>query len=92
MGVVARHRRHYGPTRSMSELQTGDVVRVEAILLETMRALCDEVGVHEGETLVCRSATETLLLLEAVAGHIVALPRERARFIRVSDRPLERSA
>jgi hypothetical protein len=92
MRYVTERRRVFGPTRSMSELQTGDVVRVEAILLETMRALCDEVGVHEGETLVCRSATEKLLLLEAAAGHIVALPRERARFVRVSDRPLERSA
>lgn len=92
MRFVTQQRRVFGPTRSMSELQTGDAVRVEAILLETIRALFDEVGVHEGETLVCRSATETLLLLEAVAGHIVVLARERARFVRVSDRPLERSA
>lgn len=92
MMLQAALRRLGGPTRSMATLEIGDVVRVETILADGLRALCRDIGVREGEVVVCRNATPNLLLLEPAGGHIVVLSRDRARFIRVSDQARERSA
>jgi hypothetical protein len=73
-----------GPTRSLEVTREGDVVRISAILLDPLRTLCSEIGLHEGDVIACRSVTPTLVLLETPAGHTVALLRERARFVRVA--------
>jgi hypothetical protein len=60
-------------------------MRVSTILLDPLRILCSEIGLHEGDIIACRSVTPSLLLLETPAGHTIALLRERARFVRVVD-------
>lgn len=85
-------RRIGGPTRSMATIDVGDVVRIETILVDGLRALCNDMGIREGDRVVCRSATSAMLLLEPPDGHIVVLSRNRARFIRVSDPAVRRTA
>jgi len=72
-----------GPTRSLESTRQGDVMRISTILLDPLRTLCSEIGLHEGDVIACRGVTPTLVLLETTTGHTVALLRERARFVRV---------
>jgi hypothetical protein len=76
-----------GPTRALSGIGAGDVVRIETILAAPLRSLCADIGLNEGDVVRCRNATLALLLLESPQGHIVALARDRSRLIRVSDIP-----
>lgn len=84
-GMTARRSRVSGPTRTLGSVARGDAVEVVAILSPALRDLCDDIGLHAGDVVQCRGATDALLLAEVPAGHIVALTRERANAIRVRD-------
>jgi Fe2+ transport system protein FeoA len=74
-----------GPTRSLATVEPGERVRIATILVDSLRKLFNEMGLHEGDTISCRSATPGLLLVEAHGGHTVALTKEHARFVRITD-------
>ncbi len=71
------------PLRSLAATGTGEAVEIRRILFETLRALCDDLDVHEGDVVTCRAGTRTQLLLETRHGRRVTLQRDWARFIQV---------
>ncbi|HEX6937878.1 MAG TPA: hypothetical protein VF158_00595 [Longimicrobiales bacterium] len=72
------------PVRSLAATRTGDVVLIRRILFGTLRALCTDLGVREGDVVHCRAGTASHLLLDTPAGRTVPLDRDWARFIQVS--------
>jgi hypothetical protein len=70
-------------SRSLVHSASGDLVQVEHILFEGLRAHCADLGISEGDRLRCRSVTPTALVLETPAGRVVAIEREWAQFIQV---------
>jgi hypothetical protein len=71
------------PLRSLAATGTGEQVEIRRILFDTLRTLCDELDVHEGDVVKCRAGTNTQLLLETQHGRRVTLQRDWARFIQV---------
>jgi len=84
-GTAVRRSRVSGPTRALGTIVRGESVRIVAILSPALREMCRDIGLHEGDVVQCRGATGAVLLTEVPAGHIVALSRERASAIRVTD-------
>ena len=72
------------PLRSLAGTGTGEAVEIRHILFDTLRTLCDNLDVHEGDVVKCRAGTATQLLLETRHGRRVTLQRDWARFIQVS--------
>jgi hypothetical protein len=72
------------PLRSLAGTGTGEAVEIRRILFDTLRTLCDDLDVHEGDVVMCRAGTSTQLLLETEQGRRVTLQRDWARFIQVS--------
>jgi hypothetical protein len=73
------------PVRSLASADAGESLHVRRILFGALRALCADLGVHEGDVVRCRAGTPSNILLETAKGRIVALERDWARFIQVSD-------
>ena len=73
------------PLRSLAATGTGEAVEIRKILFGTLRDLCNQLDVHEGDVVKCRAGTATQLLLETAHGRRVTLQRDWARFIQVSD-------
>ena len=72
--------------RSLATSAVGDLVQVELILFEGLRAHCAEIGIHEGDRLRCCSVTPATLVFETPSGSLVALEQKWARFIQVGPR------
>lgn len=70
-------------SNTLAQVRAGEDTRVTRILFAALRALCEDLGIHENERFHCRTATGTMLVLEAEDGHIVSLAKDWARFIRV---------
>lgn len=70
--------------RSLAGVHWGDVFRVERILFDELRALCDRLDLHEGDVVECRTDTGPWLMLETASGRTVALERDWARFIQIA--------
>ena len=73
--------------RTLAMLAPGETGTVDSIVFGALRALCDDLGIREGETVHCRAGTAGVLILDTQDGHIVSVARDWARFIRVA--PLE---
>jgi hypothetical protein len=69
--------------RSLAVAAPGELVKVEIILFDALRARCAELGITAGDTLRCRSITHSLMTFETARGRTVALEREWARFIQI---------
>lgn len=63
--------------------RAGDRATVEEILFDTVRMRCDELGIHEGNVLVCRDRGRAGIRVELSRGRVVEVPLEYARFISV---------
>lgn len=72
------------PVRSLAATRTGESVVIRRILFGALRALCADLGVREGDVVLCRAGTASHLLLETRAGRTVPLDRDWARFVQVS--------
>lgn len=72
-----------GPVRSLAAARTGEAVVIRRILFGTLRALCAELGVREGDVIRCRAGTPSHILLETMSGRTIPLDRDWARFIQV---------
>ena len=57
---------------------------VDRILYGILQDLCDSVGLHEGDIVVCRRASRSCLVLDVAHGRRVVIDQDWARFIRVS--------
>ena len=69
--------------RSLAFATPGELVKVEIILFDALRARCAELGIAAGDTLRCRSINHSLMTFETSRGRTVALEREWARFIQI---------
>lgn len=69
---------------SLAAVHRGDVFRVQRILFDGLRSLCDGLDLHEGDVVECRSDSGPWLMLEIAGGRTVALERDWARFIQVA--------
>lgn len=87
MMVEARQEAGMPESSTLAHVRAGEDARVTRILFTALRALCEDLGIHENERFHCRTATGTMLVLEAEDGHIVSLARDWARFIRVEPAP-----
>ena len=70
-------------TRSLAEIETNQNVRIQSILFGMLRDLCRDLGLEEGDEVVCRKAANSVLILRA-RDRTVVLERDLARFIEVS--------
>ncbi|HEX7088931.1 MAG TPA: FeoA domain-containing protein [Longimicrobiales bacterium] len=69
---------------SLAGVHRGEVFRVQRILFDELRRLCDRLDLHEGDVVECRADAGPLLVLETAGGRTVALERDWARFVRVA--------
>lgn len=70
--------------RSLAATQTGESVQIRRILIHTLRTHCSDLDIREGDVVRCRASTRSQLMLETRNGRIVALQRDWARFIQVT--------
>jgi hypothetical protein len=68
---------------TLDHLAPGESAHVESIVLATLRGLCGDIGIREGESVRCRAGTGGVLVLDTQDGRVVSLARDWARFIRV---------
>ena len=59
-------------------------VRVDQILYGILREQCHDLGLHEGDTVLCRSASRSCLVLESEQHRPLLIDPDVARFIRVT--------
>jgi hypothetical protein len=69
--------------RTLAQLLPGESARVNAFSFGTVRTLCGDLGIREGDALHCRAGTAGMLILDTQDGSIVTLARDWARFITV---------
>ncbi|HEX6307618.1 MAG TPA: FeoA domain-containing protein [Longimicrobiales bacterium] len=69
--------------RTLASLAPGESGTVGRIVFGALRALCDDLGIREGDAVSCRAGTAGVLILDTQDGHTVSLARDWARFIRL---------
>ena len=69
-------------TRSLAEIASNENARIRSILFTMLRDLCRDLGLEEGDEVVCRKASSTVLILHA-RGKTIVLERDLARFIEI---------
>lgn len=72
---------------SLAAASAGDSIVIRRILFSTLRSLCSELGIREGDVVQCRAGTSSHLLLRTGAGRTIPLERDWARFIQVVPAP-----
>lgn len=70
--------------RSLASLEPGDEAVIDTIYFGSLRSLCGDIGIHEGDAVRCRGGTAGVLLLVTAEGRTVSLARDWARYIRVT--------
>ena len=70
-------------TRSLAEIETNENVCIRSILFGMLRELCRDLGIQEGDEVLCRKAAPSVLILRT-RDRTVVLERDLARFIEVS--------
>jgi len=72
---------------SLAGVSAGEYVQIDAIVIGSLRARYEELGICAGDTLHCRSAGRAFLLMSTMGGQSVSLERDWARYIRVHAHP-----
>lgn len=72
-----------GSLPTLATAEAGQCVRVTAFLSETVRHRCAELGIREGDLMVCRDQTPGAVTLELPEGHSIALERPGAALVQV---------
>ena len=65
------------PAYLLASLSPGESGTVVSFLFGTLRSLCDDLGIREGETVRCRAGTAGVLILDTQDGHTVSVARGR---------------
>jgi hypothetical protein len=73
--------------RTLASLAPGDSGTVESFLFGALEALCNDLGIRQGETVHCRAGTAGVLIIDTQDGHTVSVARDWARFIRLLSTP-----
>lgn len=69
---------------SLAGVCDGETVRIERILFDTLRDLCHDVGLAEGDVVHCRHNSNAVLLLGTDEGRTIILDSDWARFIQAA--------
>lgn len=80
------YRRHL---RTLEALGPGSRAEIRYIAFRGIRDACREVGLREGDVVVCRAASEDRYLLDTERNGTVSLDGSWARFIEVDMRSRE---
>jgi hypothetical protein len=73
-----------GPaSRTLATLHPGESGTVGPIIFDALRALCGDIGIHEGDGVRCRAGTAAVLVLDTDSGRTVSMARDWARYIRL---------
>lgn len=70
--------------RSLAGVRPSERVRVDQILYGILRDVCHDIGLHEGDTVLCRSTSTSCLVLESEQHRRLVIDPDWARFISVS--------
>lgn len=71
-------------TRSLASVNAGEYVEIRRILFDSLRHLCSDLGINQGQRVFCHASMESTLLLQNPEGRKVTLERAWARFIQVT--------
>jgi hypothetical protein len=74
-------------TGTLAGLNPGQSGRVTSFLFGSLRVLCGDLGIREGDIVRCRAGTAGVLVLDTEDGDVVSVAREWARFIQVGPEP-----
>ena len=77
--------------RSLASANAGERLAIRRIMSSQAKHLCAQVGVREGDEVLCRANTHSCLILKTPNGRVVSLDQDWARFIQIevpSSRPL----
>jgi hypothetical protein len=69
---------------TLASVTSGDAVRIEHVLFGALRALCEDLGLREGDEVRCRAGTAGVIVVETASGGVIAVARDWARYISVS--------
>jgi hypothetical protein len=80
-----------GDVTTLAQVPPGDCVRVDTIVFGALRSLCGDIGLREGDDVLCWAETQGTLILQTAEGRIVCLARDWARHIRVAPNEINRA-
>ena len=69
--------------RSLASASAGERLAVRKILSKQVAHLCEQLGVREGDALVCRANNPSHLILRTPTGKVISLDQDWARYIQV---------
>jgi hypothetical protein len=72
---------------TLASLGPGESAVVESFVFASLRALCGDIGIREGDVVRCRAGTAGVMVLDTQGGSTVSLARDWARFIRMGSPP-----
>lgn len=75
------------PADSLAHARPGERIRIRRVHLSTNRAHCAELGIREGEEVVCLRQTPMEVVVQFTESHTASLDREHARFVEVDSDP-----
>lgn len=69
------------PPQNLAEARPGERVRIRKVHVSANREHCAELGIREGEDLLCLRQTPAQVVVQFPECHTAALERGRARFV-----------
>lgn len=69
------------PAGTLAGLAPGQSGKVASFLFGSLRVLCGDLGIREGDIVHCRAGTAGVLILDTEDGDVVSIARDWARFI-----------
>ena len=69
--------------RGLAALAPGESGQIDSFLFDTVRTLCGDLGLRDGDVVRCRAGSAGVLILDTKSGRTISLARDWARYIRV---------
>ena len=74
---------HIETARGLASLAPGESGQIDSFLFDSLRSLCLDLGLHDGDVVRCRAGSAGVLILDTESGRTISLARDWARYIRV---------
>lgn len=69
------------PPHNLAEARPGTRVRIRQVHFAANRAYCAEIGIREGQDILCLRQTPARVVVQFPESHTAALDRQRACFV-----------
>jgi hypothetical protein len=69
--------------RGLAALEPGETGQIDSFLFDSLRSLCGDIGLRDGDVIRCRAGSAGVLILDTESGRTISLARDWARYIRV---------